>query len=261
MKLGNDTTLCAITNLENATRAVVDAYLNNEALTDKEFNKETTLKLGTATAATAATTSTTTTTTTPKTPKPLLLSQVLQNLLLHMFVASNTSTKTYERVAHLGPRTRSTTFSSETVKSLDKQRSISSSKGTHRRPDEVLWKATYSPRYEKRPTPSTQAKPQATTNQVKPSTNEQRVKTSTGCFRCGDEGHMKKDCLKCAYCLKTGHSVKNCRRRIRDAKGKYCENCKLPDSHNTYECRKRDRRATNDRIKIVNEQFVVDFYL
>ena len=90
---------------------------------------------------------------------------------------------------------------------------------------------------------------------MKPSTNEQRVKTSTWCFRCGDEGHMKKDCLKCTYCLKTGHSGKNCRRRIRDAKGKYCENCKLSDSHNTYECRKRDKRTTYDWIQIVNKQF------
>ena len=55
LKLWNATTLCAITNLENATRAVVDAYLNNEALTNKEVNKETTLKIGTATAVTAAT--------------------------------------------------------------------------------------------------------------------------------------------------------------------------------------------------------------
>ena len=85
------------------------------------------------------------------------------------------------------------------------------------------------------------------------STNEQRNKTS--CYKCGEDGLFKRDCNKYGFCPVAGHSAKNCRRRIREARGKYCEHCKIADLHNTYKCRKRDKQAVRNKVQLKTSEF------
>ena len=61
----------------------------------------------------------------------------------------------------------------------------------------------------------------------------------------------------CSYCKIYGHTAKLCADRIAKAKGKYCHECKLSDSHNTDECYKNSRppqqRTSNTNIRMAVE--------
>ena len=64
-----------------------------------------------------------------------------------------------------------------------------------------------------------------------------------------------KEGKKCGYCKKIGHPAKICRKRIAEAKGKFCAECNLRDSHNTSECyiNKRASRPKPVRLHHVEE--------
>ena len=114
INVADETTLCAMTNLENATRAVVEAYLQNESLTRREFGLES--KVPTPRSAQQVASSDTTQTT----PAPALpLIDILQNLVLHIFVANHSHSKVYDKISHYGPRNTSTKFMAEAVRATE----------------------------------------------------------------------------------------------------------------------------------------------
>ena len=250
--LTNDTTLCAMTNLENATRAVVEAYLKNESLIKGEFGLESKVPL--LSPAQQAASSQTTQATTAST---MLLIDIIQNFVLQLFVANHAPTKVCDKISHYGPQNTSTKFMAETVHATERHLSVNR-KGTHPRRNETIWKSTQIPRQEKGPTKVTSTKTPAPSKPSYHLIHEQRNKTSMSCYRCGEEGHFKRECDKCGYCRGTGYSAKNCRRRIREARGKYCEHCKIADSHNTYECQKRDKQAVRNKVHLANERIPYD---
>ena len=144
-KVTNDTTLCAMTNLENATRAVVEAYLKNVTLTKGEFGLESKVVLPRPAQQSASPQ-------TPQaTPAPTMpLFDIIQNFVLHLFVANHAPTKVYDKISHCGPQNTSTKFMAETVRATERHLTVYR-KGAHPRKDENIWKVTQIPRQEKGP--------------------------------------------------------------------------------------------------------------
>ena len=174
------------------------------------------------------------------------LKEVLQNFVLHLFIASQAPGKIYKKVSFLGPRHSSTKVVAETVKTTERH-ALNAIKSPSKKKDEVLWKAGHS--QEKPPGRYALAKPLQTRYLQKESMYTQKdrqyheavqpfVKAPMLCFRCGQAGHLKRDCDRCAYCKIKAHHPKTFHRRIKDAKGKFCSHCSIFDSHNTNECRK-----------------------
>ena len=210
---------CGMTSLEIASRAAAEAYLNYEPLTKGKFGHNTKLSNATAVGTSAI----------PPPPPPpssttddITLLNVLQNYTMHLFVATQVSNKVYEKVSSLGPTTSSTRFMAETVKTFEKYKLLSASKT--KRPEknaEVIWRAN-----KQQPTSTTTAKYE---------------RPEVKCYNCDKMGHMKKDCKTCSYCKKYGHIARECKKRLAEAKGKFCNNCKMHDSHSTKDCRKKPR--------------------
>ena len=218
--------------LENMSRAIVEAYLKNDLLTKGEFSEKTELKL---TVSTQNTEESASTATASVSPQPLYLLDVMQNFILHIFVASQVNNKIYDKLNSIGPRKTSTRFMAETVKTTERYSLNSHKKPTPRR-DDAIWKATSNYEPHRVAQPRKQQRPNAT--QIR-ATGQKNDKSSTICFTCKQTGHYKHQCTKCAYCRQEGHASKNCTLRIKNNKGKYCTNCKITDSHNTSECRRQ----------------------
>ena len=125
-----------MTNLENATRAVVEAYLKNETLTKEEFGLESKTTLPRPAQQTASSQ------TTQATPAPTMpLFDIIQNFVLHLFVANHAHTKMYDKISHYGPRNTSAKFMAETVRATERHLTVNR-KGAQPRKDEAIWKAT-----------------------------------------------------------------------------------------------------------------------
>lgn len=134
-----------------------------------------------------------------------------------------------KHLANIGPATTNTEFMAR-VMSMEKRRAMTQQKKVPT--NETLWKTAANP--EK----GTKYKTQRNPARDAPSAGPEGA-----CFNCGEDGHYRRDCPKCTYCKKGGHRVRNCRKRIDDAKGKYCKHCKIKDSHNTSECRKHPQKV------------------
>lgn len=158
------------------------------------------------------TTSSRTTQTTPSSTLPLL--NVMQNFVLHLFVANHSPTKVYDKISHYGPRNTSTKFMATTVRATERYLTVNC-KRVQPRKDEAIWKATQIPRQGKKSTNVTQSQPPSPVKPPYRSTNEQQTKTTTSCYKCDEDGHFKRDCNKCGHCRIARHSEKNCRCRIR----------------------------------------------
>ena len=155
--------------------------------------------------------------------------------------------KVYENINEVPPLISSTTFMSNAVRANEKyklhnQQQVEQAcaaapkrqRAPENRPNEVIWgvneqvrNRTIDKRY-----------------QARPNFNDKKGReTSHNCEKCGRRGHTTFDCLlknlRCVFCKANGHNVKACKKRLAQAKGKYCENCKLADSHNTNECYSR----------------------
>ena len=237
---------CAMTALQNNTRAVVEAYLRNEALTEGEFGEGTIIPGSIPLPSTPSSTSTSSTSVPPahsaQAASTTTMKKVMQNLLMHLFIASETENKVYNKLANIGPKNSSTKFMSETVKAIEKQKLLNNTKKTVANNHEVIWQAArVTPHPPQRQTAAVAGAPRPPTAQGPIDNNRPPLK----CHNCNQTGHIKRDCKTCSYCTKYGHTAKLCRARIAQAKGKYCSTCKLQDSHNTVECFKTARNQSN----------------
>ena len=264
---------CNMTTLENAPLAVAEAFLKFEKLTNKEFNETSNIELlGEADKESQSSNQGGAET------GPILLTEVLQNFILHLFIASQAAGKVYDKVSHLGPRHSSTKVMAETVKEAERH-TLNTVKSPVKRKNEVIWKSEHS--HEKpsgRYTPAKPSQPMYPQKQTMYPQKETRhtqkdrqyqeavqpfVKTPMLCFKCGQAGHLKRDCDRCAYCKIKGHTPKTCQRRIKDVKGKFCSNCRIFDLLDTKECRKAGQTVKRNRAHLADasdEQIPYDEY-
>jgi len=279
--ISHNNVFCAMTSLENTSRAAAEAYLNHEALTKGDFDIKTKLNAraqtvavpSTSTAATAATSATaattassagsatTATSATPPSAEPILLVDILQNMLMHLFVSTQTHNKVYEKLNAKGPQISSTQFMADTVKAVEKHKLLYPTKKSERS-DDVIWQVKKRPDNAGR---STQRQAQQNVNRPprrnvaltnRPQTSTTRTNTEFRCFNCGAKGHSRKECRTCSFCKVYGHTAKKCTDRIAKARGKYCHECGIADSHNTNECFKSKRsgqRRNNDNVRLAQE--------
>ena len=260
-KINDRDSFVSMTVLENSSRSVAESFLSNMELTKGEFGLDTMIDVpsnnspgtiprapppppsqeASADPESSATTSRSTSHDTHPsaiaagTQIPLV--DVIQNLLMHLIISSNTNHKVYKKLQGIGPRNSSTRFMAQTVRECEKHKLLTRGNPV-RQNDESIFMAS-----------STQQQ------QKQKSTQQGMAKNSNLkdvlCHGCKEYGHYVKDCPnpKCPYCKKFGHKVKNCQKRIADAKGKYCAHCKIKDSHNTEECRRKKQgniRMTQD---------------
>ncbi len=234
-KLAQNNMFCAMTALENASRAVSEAYLKTDAINKGDFNDRTLLPPNVlAPNVVAPDASSDDDQEAPAAPGPQRISllNLLQNFTMHLFIAQQTPNKVYDHLAKFGPRNASTRFMAECVKTVEKHKLTNSKKRVERNENEVIFKASH----DRQPqlTQKVQQTPRVATNNVtSPKTTYQQ---EVNCYNCGKPGHVKRDCKNCAFCKKPGHSAKVCRARLAQAKGKFCDHCQIADSHNTDEC-------------------------
>ena len=212
-----------MTSLTRLTRAVTHAYVNNTKLTKDQFNGESVIatprEIGPENAAPI-----------PPAPTTFKLADILQNMIMHLFISAQTHVKVYEKVKDIGPSTKATRFMSNTVfKALEYKRAHPA-KNPEKNNDIVF-------KLDQR-TSARSGEGHKTPRHVRPS---QRENTRLKCFNCNELGHSKRDCKICGYCRKNGHTAKGCEERIKNSKGKYCQECDLKDSHNTSECYKNSK--------------------
>lgn len=173
---------------------------------------------------------------------PITLVNLLQNYSMHLMLGHFIHPRIYEKfLASLGPDIPSTSLMAETVKQVERHKLTAAPK-TQVVKEETIWRAQNHPAQSSRPpTPSISKAPPQSNSQDKPS--------KVTCYNCGKDGHVKRDCKSCTYCKKYGHAAKECRTRIAQAKGKYCNFCRLKDSHSTQECRRKQNTGkTNVRM-------------
>ena len=247
---------CGMTALENASRAVTEAYLTHTALTHGDFGMDTLLpgppvQPNIPPAPSAPSSSQIT----AVTPSPRIqLVELLQNYTMHLFVSAQTHTKVYEKLHAIGPRNSSTQFMADAVKTVEKHKLLYPTKKLERS-DDVIWKVEQrverndvTPR-QAASTPQSRSQPQY--SRPAPKNNDKaRTGRDAGCFNCGKSGHFRRDCKICSFCQIYGHTAKQCAERIAQAKGKYCRECKISDSHNTKECYKNKSTTVKNDVRM-----------
>jgi len=196
--------------------------------------------------------------------RPILLLDVLQNFLMHVVMATQLTNKVYTQVSTNGPELLSTDVMSETVRAVEKYKLTHPNKKPARSSSDVVWQTSNRPGHSGRSnqrtaqpfkTKTPQKSDSTTQSRLQP-TNNRSSKSELKCYNCNGKGHTRKECRTCSYCKTYGHTAKKCSERMAAAKGKYCHECKLSDSHNTNECfktTKTTRGRRNENVRLVHE--------
>ena len=244
-KLMDTNVFGAMTSLETASKAAAEAYLSYEQMHKGELSKETVVPIETSSTTTTERNqradSTSTTSISARTSR-------LRTTVVPIETSSTTTTernqradststtsiseinhKVYEKeLAQIGPRKGSTRSMCETVEQVERRKL---SHGQIPKTDENIWK---------------------TSEEKMRNQRTGSISSTPTCHNCGKQGHLQRECPSCTYCKKYGHSSKDCRKRISEAKGKFCAKCKMKDSHNTDECRRQ--AIPNKTVKMIHQE-------
>ena len=268
-KLTPTTMFCGMTMLENSSRAAAEAYVNNIKLTKNNFDAKTILSPPAAgrTNNAAVSISVAAEATEPSTSRPppvippssvipsILLTETLQNCAMHLFLATQTHTKVYEKLIGEGPEKCNTLLMSHTIEAFEKFKMTHAVKKEEKK-EEAIWKVEQSPtqnRYARKSMPQPRG-----TREPRDTWTPNGGKNLTQCYNCKQNGHIRKDCKMCSFCKKYGHTAKGCAERIAKSKGKYCHECSLADSHNTDECYRKvnpsQPKTRNKTVRLATEE-------
>ena len=255
-KIDDNYVFYGMTQLQTAARAVTEAYLSNNKLTKDDFDEtsviskpnrnQSTTESAPSTSGGGGETSGSQAATTTFVSSGIKVKEMLQNFLMHLVVGTQTHHRVYEKLAKMGPHDSSNCFMAEIIAADNKYKTLHLPKKTNTQPEEFIWKtAPGTQGNPSRPTRRIMAAPQWTsdsTGRPQPRGRPQaegHQANKLKCYNCGQEGHLKRACTVCAYCRSRSHTAKNCKKRIEQARGKYCSYCRIPDSHSLSECRRR----------------------
>ena len=234
-----------LTQLNTLTKNLAEAYVTGEHYLGPEFDEDTILANRTLVTGPPVSYSYNI-----GTREPMELVKVLQNLLMQIVIAANTHKKVAEKVKKVGPGTKSTKLMTYTNKIIY-DHPLPNADKTIEKKEEVAWKASEAINNNTR---TIQREPSQYTRTNKPLHNTKAQYRGDGrqkCFNCNEVGHTRRECRVCAFCKRTGHTARLCEARIKKAKGKFCTNCQLKDSHDTHECYSGGRRPTKTRHRDV----------
>ena len=268
-KLTTTNMFCEMTGLENSSRAAAEAYVNNIKLAKNNFDADTILATGRTNIAGVTipvdTVASEPTTSRPPPPPPppssssiptILLTETLQNFAMHLFLATQTHTKVYEKLIGEGPENCNTLLMAHTIDAFEKFKMTHAFKKEEKKKEEAIWKLEQSPiqnRYARRSMPQPRD-----TRDTRDAWTPNGGRNATQCYNCKQDGHMRKDCKMCSFCKRYGHTAKGCAERISKSKGKYCHECSLADSHNTDECFKKlnssQAKNSNKNVRLATEE-------
>ena len=239
LKIAEPSFFCGMTRLENATRAIAEAYINRECMSDLSINLETNLNLGV------------------DADIEISCQNMIQNFLMQYILATQLDSKVYDKIAKITPDVSSTTFMSKTVQiaekdKLFKQEGIKSRNHGKSESSEVLYKVDA-----KEERVCRGCKKAGHLKQNCPISNlifckfckirghetlkcrnriSNNVKYCTKCKRLGHE-YNKCRTRKCTECGKTGHDATNC----------WSKDKKEQSGNSTNNTQSRDNvRAVND---------------
>lgn len=192
LKVNETSLFCGMTRLENATRAITEAYLNRESMRNLPMDIDSSVDLG------------------DDSDVEITCQDLLQNFLMHMFLATQVDSKVYDKLSDLTPDVSSTKFMSKTVQLAEKQRLLKlegkKSKEAKTESSDVLYKV--------------------------------ETKSERKCYGCNKPGHFKQDCPTnefCKYCKTKGHEIQKCRKRVANNIS-YCTKC-MKVGHEAKLCR------------------------
>ena len=217
-KLNDGQLFCSMTKLIQESKALAVAYLSNEERINFGLTEDTKFHIklpGPADAAGNFPTSV-----------EILCRDLLQNFIIHYFLASQMDNEIYDKVAGVTPAVNACEFMGKAVEHAEEIRMTKSNNNKkkediHEGPD-VLFNVKENSRENK--------------NYIS------KERTTRNCYNCGNTDHFRKDCPCCLYCKKKGHDAYKCYRRI-DDNVPYCTYCKKV-RHLAKDCQSRNKNIT-----------------
>ena len=239
IKLNEPNFFLSMTKLENESRALAEAYLNNEKMSELPLNTDTKIIL--------------------RNGNDISQSAILQNFIMHFVLANQLDYERYIKLNGITPDISSTRFMSQAVKLAEREKIIKN-EGRKNQDKEISSEVLY--------------KIHAGSNK-----NESLVRNEKSCFLCGKQGHLKRDCRYakdnkktndlrqvgefCKYCKVKGHDALKCRTRItkkipmctkclkighdeKNCRTKKCTYCKYL-GHEIKDCRKKKFNTSENR--------------
>jgi len=237
----------------------------------------------TATPGTSTTTSATAATSAPQVEPECIwlnIADTFQNFLMHVILAHQLDKSVYDKVQNISAQYPCTNMMAQTIEASARQKldQASNNKKPRNEGKDIFFSlqthknqpaghmqpqrnngyrppqnrgAAYYQQYQQQKQPGFTGSSQPPAMQAKQGQSRQSPTApnvhNLPCDRCGKRNHTTKECTftsACSYCHKLGHMAKVCRKRLRQAKGKFCQNCQLADSHNTQECYRQQRGNT-----------------
>ena len=180
------------------------------------------------------------------------LREILQNMLMHLFLSVQMKNSVYDKIANITPNTQSTRLMSTAVQAAGKEKLVRNknykTKECKSEANEVLYRLE--------------------------NNSAQNATGTRKCFHCGKVGPMAKECqskMKCRYYKINGHETRECRKRIKDkvsfstkyggcyhevktCRTKQCMKCKRY-GHDSSQCRSRGQaeNSRKEKVQMVEE--------
>lgn len=245
-KIEYPTLFCGMTRMENQSRAVVEAYLNGNENNRVGVSPSTTLNDDD-----------------DENDGHLALIDVLQNFLMHLITSTQLQSNVYDKIAPITAADASTRFMSRAVEAAERQKMSDGNRYPRKRDNnsnDVIWEVREQAERQNERKP--RYKPTERSAKPRPYNTKNR---DTCCLKCGESTHISRECkatkLYCSFCKIKGHVVKICQKRLAQAAGKHCKNCRISNSHNTEECyalkkgRERyDVSNNNNKVRMISTQ-------